>query len=95
MLRTWGGLLPIGEALQNLIAGLESVHGRSMGEGGGGGLKMVFLKSRENPLKNEGVHLLVKLAAMSLQACSFTENELLHTYFSRILARFKLLFIVF
>ena len=40
-------------------------------------------------LKNtcEGVHLLEKLPAISLQACKFTENEL-HTYFSRVLARF-------
>ena len=50
--------------------------------GGGQGLKMV--------LKNtcEGVNLLVKLPAVSLQACKFTKNELLQTYFSRILARF-------
>ena len=48
----------------------------------GGGCKML--------LKNicEGVHMLVKLPAISLQACKFTKNELLHTYFSRILARF-------
>ena len=41
-------------------------------------------------LKNtsgEGVHLIVKLPAISLQTCKFTKNEL-HTYFSRILARF-------
>ena len=33
-------------------------------------------------LKNtcEGVHLL-KLRAMTLQACNFTKNELFHTYF--------------
>ena len=50
--------------------------------GGGGGLKMV--------LKNacKGVHLLVKLPLLSLQACKFTKNELLHTHFSRIVARF-------
>ena len=42
------------------------------------------------PSKNtcEGVHLIVKLPAISLQASKFTKNELLHTYFSRILARF-------
>ena len=54
-----------------------------MGWGGGvGGLKM--------PLKNtcEGVHLIVKLPAIILQACKFTKNELLQTHFSRILARF-------
>ena len=47
-----------------------------------GGLKMV--------LKNtcEWVHLLVKLIVISLQACKFTKNELLHIYFSRSLASF-------
>ena len=46
-----------------------------------GGLKMV--------LKNacEEVHLLAELPAISLQAFKFTKNELLHTFFSRILAR--------
>ena len=41
-------------------------------------------------LKNacERVHLLVMLLAVSLQAYKFTKNELLYTYFSRILARF-------
>ena len=38
---------------------------------------------------------LKRIPAISLQACSFTENRLLHTYFSSISARFKLLFIVF
>ena len=32
--------------------------------------------------------MLVKLPAISLQACKFTKNELLHKYFSRILGRF-------
>ena len=36
----------------------------------------------------EGVHLIVELPAISLQASKFTKNELLQTYFSRILARF-------
>ena len=50
--------------------------------GGGGGAEML--------LKNtcEGVHLLVKLSALCLQACKFFKYEFLHTYFSRILARF-------
>ena len=45
--------------------GLKSIHG---GSRGGGGLKML--------LKNtcEGVHLIVKLPAISLQACTFTEH---------------------
>ena len=57
--------------------GLESIHGGSVR-----GLKAV--------LKNtcEEVHLSVKLLAINLQACKFTKNELLHIYFSRILARF-------
>ena len=55
--------------------GLKSIHG------GAWVLKMV--------LKNtcEGVHLIVKLPAISLQSCKFTKNKL-NTYFSRILARF-------
>ena len=28
----------------------------------------------------EGVHLIVKLPAISLQACKFTKNELIHTF---------------
>ena len=36
----------------------------------------------------EGVYLIIKLPAISLQAYKFTKNEFLHTYFSRILARF-------
>ena len=46
-----------------------------MGGAWGGGLKM--------PSKNtcDGVHLMVKLPAISLQACKFNKNELLHTYF--------------
>ena len=36
----------------------------------------------------EGVQLIVKLPAIGLQASKFTKNELLRTYFSRILARF-------
>ena len=58
---------------------LQNVTG---GGGGEGGVKTL--------LKNtyEGVHLLVKLSAISLQACKFTKNKLLHAYFSRILARF-------
>ena len=47
-----------------------------------GGLKMLLKKTCEV------VHLLVKLPAISLEAWKFTKNELLHTFFSRILARF-------
>ena len=42
----------------------------------------------------EGVHLIVKLPAINLQACKFTKNELLHTYFQGFQLEFKLLFIV-
>ena len=48
----------------------------------GGKLKMLSKNTCE------GVHLIVKLWAISLQASKFTKNKLLHTYFSRILARF-------
>ena len=57
-----------------------------MGVGGGvGWLKM--------PSKNtcEEVHFILKLPAISMQACKFTRNELLRTYFSRILARFQVI----
>ena len=74
-----GGTVPPigGGALQSLIGDLSQY----MGGGNRGGLKML--------LKNtcEGVHLIVKLPAKSLQACKFTKNEL-HKYFSRIIARF-------
>ena len=69
-----GGLCtPLGgRALQNLMrGGLKSIHGgRSMG-----GLKMLSKNTCD------GVHLMAKLLAISLQDCKFTKNELLHTYF--------------
>ena len=58
-------------------AELKSKHGGSMGE-----LKMFSRNTCE------GVHLIVKFPAISLQASKFTKNELLQTYFSRISARF-------
>ena len=61
-----------GWALQNFYegVGLKSIHG-------GGGMRGVKML-----LKNacEGFHLIVKLPAVSLQACKFTKNEL-HSYF--------------
>ena len=62
--------------LQKLIGGLNQYMGEAWE------LKML--------LKNtcEGVNLLVKLLTITLQACKVTKNELPHTYFSRILARF-------
>ena len=58
-----------GGALQNLTRGGLSQY---MGEHGG--LKILS----ENTC--EGVHL-IKLPAISPQACKFTKNELLHTFF--------------
>ena len=52
------------EALQNLMGG----GGACVNTWGGEHLKNTC----------EGVHLLVKLPAISLQACKFTKNELLH-----------------
>ena len=49
---------------------LGSVHGESME-----GVKTVLNSACE------GVHLLVKLPVLSLQACKFTKNELLHIFF--------------
>ena len=60
-------------APQNLMGCLSQNMGGAWGK-----LKML--------LKNtcEGVHLIVKLPAINLQASKFTKNELPHTYFSRI-----------
>ena len=69
-----------GGALPNLIGGLKSIHGGSME--GGGALKMLSKNTCE------GVHLMVKFSAISLQASKFTKNDFLHTYCPRILARF-------
>ena len=41
----------------------------------GGGLKMLSKNTCE------GIHLIVKLPAISVQACTFIKNELPHTYF--------------
>ena len=64
-----------GGALQNLMGRVKSIHGWSMGE-----LKMLSKNT------SEGVHLIVKLLAISLQACKFTKYEL-RTFF-KDLARF-------
>ena len=61
-------------ALQNLMEG--GSLSQYMGGGAWGGLKMQSKKTCE------GVFLIVKLSAISLQACKFTKNELLDTYFS-------------
>ena len=71
----WGG--EGGGGSLKFDEGVGSVHGGSMR-----GLKMLSKNTCE------GVYSIVKLRAISLQACKFTKNELLHTYFPRILARF-------
>ena len=66
-------------------------HGRSgSSKFDGDGFKSIHGGRLKILLKNScgGVHLIVKLPAISLQACKFTKNELLHSYFWRILARF-------
>ena len=62
-------------AIQNLMGG----------EGGGLSQCMGRAQGALNAVKK---YLIVKLLAISLQAYKLTKNVLLHTYFSRILARF-------
>ena len=62
--------------------------GSSKFDGGGlsqyiGGAWVLKMLSRNTC---EGVHLIVKLPDICLQACKFTKHELLHIHFSRILA---------
>ena len=76
VLQTWGGGGG-GWGSSKLDGGLKSKHGGSKGE-----LKILSKNTCE------GVHLIVKLPTISLQASKFTKNELLCTYFSRILDRF-------
>ena len=61
----------MGGTLQNLMEG----GGLSQYMGGAWGLKILSKNTCE------GVHLIVNLLAISLQACKFTKNELLHTFF--------------
>ena len=65
-----------GRALQNLMGGWSQYMEEH------GGLKLLS--------KNTcyGVPLIEKLPAISPQACKFTKNELLNTYYWKILARF-------
>ena len=58
-----------GGALQNLMRGLIQSMGGARGE--------LYMMSKNTC---EGVNLIVKLLTISLQACKFTKNELLHTY---------------
>ena len=78
VLRTWGG-------------GSSKLDGVGLSQYLGGawrGLKMLSKNTQE------GVHLIVKLPAISLQAGKFTKNELFHTIFQGFQLDFKLLFIV-
>ena len=60
------GVANMGELLSQYMRGTWA---------GGGGLKMVLQNTCEE------VHLLVKFPAISLQACKFTKNKLLQTFF--------------
>ena len=65
--------------------GVEDMGGSSKFDGGGGGGLSQYMGGGGLKMlsKNtcEGLHLILKLSAISLQACKFTKNELLHTYF--------------
>ena len=63
-------------------------QGFSKFDGGGGSSQNMGELKMLSKNTCEGVHLIVKLPAISLQACKFIKNELLQTYFSRILAKF-------
>ena len=78
MLRTWRG------------GGGRGGGGSSKFDEGGLSEYMVGAWGLKILSKNtcEGVNLIVKLPTISLQACKFTKNGLLHKHFSRILARF-------
>ena len=69
VLRTWRG----GGAGSSFDGGSLSQY--MGGTWVGGGLKMLSRNTCD------GAHLIVTLPAISLQACKFTKNELLHTYF--------------
>ena len=56
--------------VENMAGGLSQCMGEAWEE-----LKMLSKNTCD------GVHLIVKLPAISLQACKFTKNELLHTHF--------------
>ena len=64
-------------------AGVENMGGSSKFDGEGLSQYMGGAWGVKILLKNTcgGVHFIVKLLAISLQACKFTKNELLHSYF--------------
>ena len=67
-----------------------SEHGGLNFDGGGRGGGLSRSMGELNMSKNtcDEVLLTGKVQAIILKASKFTKNELLHTYFSRILARF-------
>ena len=65
----------------------SSSYSKFDGGGGGGGLSQCMGRA-QGALNAVKKYLIVKLLAISLQAYKLTKNVLLHTYFSRILARF-------
>ena len=80
------------EQIPGFPTGVDNMGGGSSEFDGGGGLSQCMRGAWEAYKGVEktcqGVYLLVKLLAISLQAGKFTKNELLHIYFLRILARF-------
>ena len=85
LLGTWfpAGVENIGGALQNLMGGLSQYVG-----GACEGLKILSKNTCE------GIHLIVKLPAISLQACKFTKINFITHIFQGFLLDFKLFFIV-
>ena len=65
------------QVLRTWEGGLQNLMGRGLSQymREHGGIKMLSKNTCE------GVYLIVKLPAISLQACKFTKNELLHSYF--------------
>ena len=70
--------------------GVENIGGCAVHWGEGGWVQLKYMGELKMVLKNTcvEVHVLVKLLAISWQAYKFTKIELLHIYFSRVLARF-------
>ena len=104
-LRFWPGFLwarhfDMQPLLAGFPTGVESMGGSSKFDWVGGdgwvntwrhgGLKTTSLNLGKTFEKYLWRSSFVKVAGYNLQVCNFTKNELLHTYFSRILAKFKL-----
>ena len=75
----WADMPGLPTSVENM-GGLESIHGRDWGGGEGKNAVENYLWS---------ILYVSKVASYKpAKACKFTKNELFHTYFSRILARF-------